>query len=131
VKGVLQLYLNAVVHHYQPRSVNEESVLKGIVLWQLGGARVANFGHRALGLPGLSTLRRYSTMQPIIALYQFPSMGDIERNISTILSGGLLDTLKALSQDEILHLVLMVDEIALKKRIRWDTVLRYSIRQGV
>jgi hypothetical protein len=53
---VLQLYLDAVVRHYQLRSIDEESILKGIVLWQLGGARVANFGHRALGLPGISTL---------------------------------------------------------------------------
>jgi hypothetical protein len=60
-------------------------------------------------------------MQPIIALYQFPSMGDVECNLSAILSGGLLDTLKALSQDQILHLILMIDEIALEKRIWWDS----------
>ena len=48
-------------------------------------------------------------------------MGDVERNLSAILSGGLLDALKALSQDQILHLVLMIDEIALEKRIRWDS----------
>jgi hypothetical protein len=60
-------------------------------------------------------------MQPIIASYQFPSMGYVECNLSAILSGGLLDTLKALSQDQILHLVLMIDEIALEKRIWWDS----------
>jgi hypothetical protein len=101
VRGALQLYTDAVVKHYKPRNTDEESVLIAIVLWRLGGTRVANFAHRALNLPGLSTLRRYSTMQPIIASYRFPSMSDVEKNLHSILSDDLLATLKTLSANPI------------------------------
>jgi hypothetical protein len=119
VKGALKMYVDAALRHYRPRRIDETSALIGIVLWRIGGARVANFAHRALNLPGLSTLRRYSTMQPIIASYRFPRASDIEQNLHAILSSGLLDVLKGLP-DDCVQLVLMIDEIATEKRLRWD-----------
>jgi hypothetical protein len=120
VRGVLQMYTDAVVKHYKPQNTDEESVLVGIVLWRLGGARVVNFAHRALNLPSLSTLRRYSTMQPIIASYRFPSVSEVEHNLPSVLSDSLLDTLRKLSANPI-HLILMIDKIAVEKHLRWDS----------
>jgi hypothetical protein len=120
VRGALQMYADAAMKHYQPRNTDEQSVLMAIVLWRLGGARVAEFAHRAMNLPGLTTLRRYSTMQPIIASYRFPTMSDVERNLHAVLSDDLLDTLRQISHSRSLLVQLLIDEIATEKRLRYD-----------
>jgi len=58
IRNLLDLYDRAAKQVYHPRNYTEEDDLRGLLLWRLGGARVAEIAHHALNLPSLSTLRR-------------------------------------------------------------------------
>ena len=118
IRTILGMYFDAAKGIYKPRDDREETMLQGILLWRLGGIRVAEFGHRALGLPGMSTLRAHSKMPPILVSPSTPQISEILQNLDACLSSGLLDVLKNLQGTT--HIILMLDEIAVEKRIRWD-----------
>ncbi|KAF7344645.1 hypothetical protein MVEN_01624700 [Mycena venus] len=46
---------------YKPMNDEREKAL-AVALWRVGGGRLAEIGHRALGLPGLNTLRQNNLM---------------------------------------------------------------------
>ena len=55
-RALLASYVAAAEGHYRPKSFTEEENMKGILLWKLGGTRVAQINHRASGAPSLSYL---------------------------------------------------------------------------
>lgn len=59
MRGLLNLYDRTAQKLYCPRNYTEEDYLCGLLLWQLGGARLAGIGHHALGLPSETTLRHH------------------------------------------------------------------------
>ncbi|KAJ7873428.1 hypothetical protein B0H13DRAFT_1533428, partial [Mycena leptocephala] len=75
---------------------------------RLGGSRVAEIGHRALGLPSVSTLRRYTTIRPLLPSPGMPIVEEIESNIDSCLDA------TAKSQGTSLRI------IATEKRVRYD-----------
>lgn len=47
VRGLLALYVAAAEGHYCPKSFTEEEDLRSVLMWRLGGNRMAEINHRA------------------------------------------------------------------------------------
>ncbi|KAJ7633914.1 hypothetical protein DFH06DRAFT_1437364 [Mycena polygramma] len=74
-------------------------------------------GHRAMGLPSLTTLRRNTVIRPLLPSAGRPLVKEIEYNIDACLDAYPED---AGEGPRIVHQVLMLDEIATEKRARYD-----------
>ncbi len=118
IKGILDLYEAAARGVYHPKSFTEDEEMLAILFWRLGGIRLAEIAHRALGLPGMTTIRGRSTVPPIIASYGRPSLSEIEKNIAACFEG-ILSVLQSLPAG-VVQVILMFDELAIEKRLRWD-----------
>ncbi|KAJ7219633.1 hypothetical protein C8J57DRAFT_1596038, partial [Mycena rebaudengoi] len=116
VRGVLRVCEDAVEGTYHLRSYEESEDMKGVLFWKLGGNRVADIAHRCLGLPSCSTLRRRTTVPPIVPSLAKPTVSEVEQNVEACFAG-ISDVL---SSTKPVHAVLMYDELAMEKRIRWD-----------
>ncbi|KAF8331049.1 uncharacterized protein EI90DRAFT_3199739 [Cantharellus anzutake] len=56
INGIIQLIGRAALGTYSPRHTEQEHLMS-VVLYRLGGARVAEFAHAALSMPGIATTR--------------------------------------------------------------------------
>jgi hypothetical protein len=101
---------------YNPKGFTPDDYMVGLCVLRLGGARLADLLHRALGLPGLTTLRAHSIIQPLRASPAMPTIQEIEANIDAYTAGEAIPT----GPPRIVHRVLILDEIAVEKRVRWD-----------
>jgi hypothetical protein len=119
VRALLASYVAAAEGHYRPKSFSEEEDMKALLLWKLGGNRVAQINHRANGAPSVSYLRSRSTVPPIIPSHQSPTIQEVQTNVDATLHS-VLDVVHSHVKAKVLHTVLMFDEIATEKRIRWD-----------
>ena len=63
-QGMTKLVDKAMLGLYKPKNFTEEEMLRNPLFLKLGGSRVAEIAHRALGGPGVSTLRRHSINRP-------------------------------------------------------------------
>jgi hypothetical protein len=88
-----------------------------VAMWRVGGGRLAEIGHRALGLPGLSTLRHNTVIRPLLPSAGRPRVEEIEYNIDACLDA-LPEEPEA--RPQILHQCLIMDEVATEKRVRHD-----------
>ncbi|TFK58449.1 hypothetical protein BDN72DRAFT_739650, partial [Pluteus cervinus] len=116
VRGLLGIYERAAQKLYRTRNYTEEDALRGLLFWRLGGARVAEIGHRALDLPSLSTLRRRTLIPQILPSTYFPTVAEIERNVDACFSG----ISGVVAEHNVVHQVLMVDELKVEERPRWN-----------
>ncbi|KAH9981880.1 hypothetical protein BJV77DRAFT_1062507 [Russula vinacea] len=57
-------YERATEKLYKPKGYTNKDIMRSIVLLQLGGARVAEFAHRSLALPSLTTIHRNTVLPP-------------------------------------------------------------------
>jgi len=119
VRGLLAAYFAAADGVYSPRSFTEEEDMKSILTWRLGGNRLAQINHNANGAQCISYLRSRSTVPPIIPSHEHPTTEQIKRNVEATLKG-VLDEIHSRMSGKVLHTVLMFDELAMEKRIRWD-----------
>ena len=101
--------------------------MRSIVMLQLDGACVAEFAHRSLLLPSLMTIRCNTIIRPLIVSPSWPTVAEVETNITSCfdaLSGVEDDNQLVFTFDNqlqvILHQVLMLDELAVEKRVWWD-----------
>ncbi|KAJ6553179.1 hypothetical protein B0H19DRAFT_949797 [Mycena capillaripes] len=115
IRGMFDTYLRAAKGVYNPANSEEEDMV-GLTIWKLAGFRVAEIAHRALGLPGVTTLRNRMITPPLTVSPGAPQVGEIEKNIDAVFTG-ITD---AIIGRKVVHLVVMFDEIATEKRIRWD-----------
>ena len=117
IRNLLNLYERAAQGIYKPRNYTEEDHLRGLLLWQLGGARLAGIGHRALHLPSLSTLRRNTVLPQLIVSPSMPTTKEIMENVMNVFA-----PIKALISDtrKAVHQVLMFDELKVEERPRYD-----------
>ncbi|KAJ7469170.1 hypothetical protein FB451DRAFT_1340217 [Mycena latifolia] len=106
--------IRGLVERYQ-RACEDDTML-GLLILRLGGARLAGIVHRAKGLPGLSTLRSNTIIRPLRASAGMPTRREIEDNIELCAEGEPEPT----GPPTIVHRVLMMDEIAVEQRPRWD-----------
>ena len=137
IKTLIHQYERAAEKLYQPKGYTNEDLMCSIVMLRLGGARVAEFAHRSMSLPSLTTIRRNTVLQPLTVSPAIPTLVEIEQNITACHSGlaGIdggnqggdnfstnldknLDS--CASRGGIVHQVLMFDELAIEQRVRWD-----------
>ncbi|KAH9016244.1 hypothetical protein EDB84DRAFT_1567344 [Lactarius hengduanensis] len=91
----------------------EEERSRGLLFLRLGGARVASLAHQTLGAPTLSTLRYgSSTVTSLSPSAGFPTRSEIQGNIRA--------AFKNSSGSGACGYVLMIDEIKVEERMRWD-----------
>ncbi|KAJ6523229.1 hypothetical protein DFH09DRAFT_937986, partial [Mycena vulgaris] len=116
IRGLVERYRRACEVVYNPKGFSEDDMMLGLLVLRLGGARLAGIVHRAKGLPGLSTLRSNTIIRPLRASPGMPTRTEIEANIELCAEGEPEPT----GPPTIIHRVLMMDEIAVEQRPRWD-----------
>jgi hypothetical protein len=120
IAAILEKVIEAGKGVYKVKSFTEQERLLGTLLWRLGGDQVGHIIHRALGLPGVNTLRDSSVKIPITPSAGKPTVEVIEHNMLGVL-GGILGLLE--NWGDIRHMVVMFDEIACEKRVRFRGIL--------
>lgn len=116
IRNLLDMYDRAARKVYHPKNYTEEDDLRGLLLWRLGGARVAGIAHHALQLPSLSTLRHRTLIPPLLVSSLSPSQPEVETNVSSN-----FESIFDLIQDHgVAHQILMLDEIKTEERLRHD-----------
>jgi hypothetical protein len=116
IRNLLDLYDHAARQVYHPRNYTEEDNLHGLLLWRLGGARVAGIAQRALHLPSLSTLHRRTLIPRLLVSSLSPSQLEVETNV-----GSNFESIFNLTQDHgTVHQILMLDELKIEERLRHD-----------
>jgi hypothetical protein len=118
IQSMLQLVKKAAEGTYHPRGFDEVEDLQALLFLRLGGARVAEVAHRIFGTPSVSTIRRRTIIPQILASPSFPTCYEMECNITATFKD-IYDILGATTQN-MLHAVIMFDEISVEKRPRWD-----------
>jgi hypothetical protein len=124
-------YKRATVKLYRPKGYTDEDIMRSIVMLRLGGTRVAEFAHRSMSLPSPTTIRRNTVMCALIVSPSAPTIVEIEQNIMSCycsLNTAGEDASEAVNAGglglaggpNIIHQVLMFDELAVERRIRWD-----------
>jgi hypothetical protein len=126
VRGLLASYLAAAEGHYKPQSFTEEESMKALLIWKLAGNRVADINHRANAAPSISYLRNFSRVPPLIPSHGQPTIEEVRRNAEATLEG-VLDEIHSRINSRVVHTVMMFDEIATEKRIRWDPKTNYFL----
>ena len=125
-RGLLVSYLAAADGYYNPKSFTEEEDMKALLLWKLGGNRVAEINHRANNAPSVSYLRTRSTVPPIVPSHEKPTVEQVTGNVEATFEG-VLDVIHGENCPKFIHAVLILDEIATEKRIRWDPRTNYFL----
>ena len=123
IKTLIQQYERAAEKLYKPKGYSNEDIMRSIVLLRLGGARVAEFAHQSLALPSLTTIRRQTVMPALRVSPSAPTIAEVEANIISCYSS-LSSFSGGISRDsnpqKIVHQVIMLDELAVEKRVQWD-----------
>ncbi|KAJ7133152.1 hypothetical protein C8R44DRAFT_870590 [Mycena epipterygia] len=101
---------------YNPKGFTPNKQMVALTTLRLRGTHLADILHHALGLPGLTTLRKHTVIRPLRALPGLPTIEEIKENIDAYTTGEDVPT----GPPRIVHHVVMMDEIAVEKRVRWD-----------
>jgi hypothetical protein len=122
IGAIIQQYERVAEKLYKPKGYTNEDVMQSIILLRLGGARVAEFAHRSLVLPSLTTIWRNTLLPTLVVSHSAPTLMDVERNIISCYSafGTERSESSPTSPSTIIHQVLMLDEIAIERCVRWD-----------
>jgi len=96
---------------YQPKNYGKEDMLRGLLLWCLGGGRVAEFAHCSLDLPSLQTLHRNTIISPITASVTFPTILEVQQNTRACVNS----VVDLLGDKSVVHQVLMFDELKVEE----------------
>lgn len=118
IRGILKMYTDADRAVYPTRNYSEEDRSRALLLWRLGGARVAEIAHKSLALPSLRTVCRMSTMTPLIASIGHPTSLDVEHNTTACIS--MISDPELLAMSNVVHQSLLFDELKSEERVRWD-----------
>jgi hypothetical protein len=116
IQNLLDLYDRAARQVYHPQNYTEEDDLRGLLLWHLGGARVAGIAHRALHLLSLSTLRRRTLIPKLLVSPLLPTRLEVEMNIISNFES-IYDLLE---NQQVVHQIFMLDELKTKERLHYD-----------
>jgi hypothetical protein len=112
VRGMIEALDRAQKGLYKPKNFTEEEMSRGLLFLRLGGARVASLAHQSLGGPAVSTLRRGSALVPLSPSVGIPSKDEIRHNLQA--------AFKSPHGEVGCGYVLMIDEIKVEERLRWD-----------
>ncbi|KAJ7192653.1 hypothetical protein GGX14DRAFT_701343 [Mycena pura] len=125
VRGLVMLMKRAVSGQYKASNSLAEKSL-GLLFLRLGGQRLAEIAHRALGLPSVSTLQRSTVIRPLLPSSGKPTVLEIEANIDACFDSQP-DYADEGKEPQIIHLVLMLDEIAVERRVRYDDRINKAV----
>ena len=106
------------------QNYTKEDELHGLLLWHLGGRRVADIVHQALGLPSLSTLCCQTLIPRLTPSSGPPTLEEVVSN--TVACTSIIEDV--LKTSHIVHQVLMFDEIKVEEQPRWDDKSNNIIR---
>jgi hypothetical protein len=121
IKALVQQYERAADKLYQPKGFSNEDIMRSIVLLRLGGARIAEFAHHSLSLPSLTTIQRNTILQALVVSPSIPTAAEVEANIKSCYTLGPSTAPNPESLlVEVTHQIVMLDELAVEKRVRWD-----------
>ncbi|KAG6849113.1 hypothetical protein H0H93_011212 [Arthromyces matolae] len=95
VRGLVREYERAACKLYKPKGYTEDDIMRSIVMLRLGGV--------------------LCLYQPLTVSVMSPTVLEVEANISAFRHALPVD-----KERRIVHQVLMLDEIAVEKRPRWD-----------
>jgi hypothetical protein len=116
VRGMMELLDRARKGLYKPMNFTEEEMSHRLLFLRLGGARVASLAHQTLGAPMLSTLcygsAAKSTVTSLSPSAGFPTRSEVQRNLRA--------AFKNSHRDSGCGYILMIDEIKVEERLRWD-----------
>ena len=113
-RGLLASVFAAAQGHYRPNSYTEED-MRALLIWRLAGNRVAGIYQKSQGGPSVSYLRTRSIVPAIIPSHEQSSLESVLEIIQKQIGG------------KVLHTVVMFDELATEKRIRWDLKTNYFL----
>ncbi|KAJ7719177.1 hypothetical protein DFH07DRAFT_1009745 [Mycena maculata] len=122
IRGMIEGFLRAAKGLWHPARTEEDDMF-GLTILKLAGIRCAEIAHRALGLPGVTTLRNRMITPPLTASPGAPRVEEIQKNTDACFAG-ITD---ALTSKKVVHQILMFDEIATEKRIRWDPTTNHFL----
>lgn len=114
---IIQQYEWAIEKLYKPKGYINEDKMWFIVLLQLGGVYVAEFAYKSLVLLSLTIIWHNTILPLLIISHSNLTLTDIETNI--ISSYFAFNTKQSLSFT-IIHQVLRLNKIIIKKQIWWD-----------
>ena len=109
IREIINLLTRVMLGTYHP-NYTEEECLMSVVLYWLGGARVAEFVHAALGTPGLSTICKYC--MSILASSIFPKIDELNQNIKSAYEYDI-------PSGEMMGLICMFNEIKVEEGLDW------------
>ena len=115
---MLELIKKAAEGTYHPRGFKEEEELQALLFLRLGGAQVADVTHHIFGTPAVSTIRKCTIIPQITTSPSFPTSYEIGCNIATSFKP-ICELLGAMTQN-MLHAVIMFDEISVERCPHWD-----------
>ena len=118
IHGMLKLIKKAADGTYHPKGFDEEEELQALLFLRLGGTRVADVAHRICGIPAVSTIRKRTMIPQITPSPSFPTSYEIGCNIAA--SFKAIHELLGVTTQNMLHAVIMFDEISVERRPRWD-----------
>lgn len=116
IHGIAGIINQAIDHLYSVKSFSEAEYHKAELAMRLGGAQLCEILHRADGLPAPRTVRTHSSFVQLLPSPSYPTVAEITTNIQRSFTRPLQH---AESPGKV-GAVLMIDEIALDKRYRWD-----------
>lgn len=116
VLGILEKVVEAAKGVYRAKKFDEKDRDLGRLLWRIGGDRMGHVASRVLGLPSVSTLRKESAHESVEPSAGVPTRETVAKNTMAALSG----IMEVLKRSTVNHAVLMFDELAVEKRIRWN-----------
>jgi hypothetical protein len=129
IKTLIQQYEWAAEKLYKLKGYTNKDIMWSIVLLQLGGMHIAKFAHQSLALPSLTTIWCQTVLPVLLVSPSAPTVAEVEANI--ILCYSSLDSYPGPDSggssrkctgntQKVVHQVLMLDELAVEKRVRWD-----------
>ncbi|KAJ7619699.1 hypothetical protein FB45DRAFT_1063039 [Roridomyces roridus] len=101
---------------YRAKGFTEIDYKVGLCALRMGGGRLADFLHRALGLPGLSSLRTHTILPHLRVSHGVPEAAEIVHNIDGYRAGQTTPT----GPTRIIHISVFADEVKVDPRPRWD-----------
>lgn len=127
IKSLLDMVYKAEQGLYKARSFTEREARHAVLLWRLGGNRVADINHRATGAPGVTYLRKHSKVPPLLASPGQPTIEEVQQNATATIDSLLEVLQERFGETPMRHAVLMYDELKTESRIRYDLLSNHFL----
>ncbi|KAI0027276.1 hypothetical protein K488DRAFT_91062 [Vararia minispora EC-137] len=124
LKSILEMIKLAGAGLYCTQGYTAEEELHALLLYRLGGARVLNIAHQVSGMLSTSTIHHHISLVSIIPSATHPTCAEAEANVMAAFKP-VRQVIEAAAEGDVtearvLHGALLIDEIAVMKRLRYD-----------